>query len=261
MDFRLLPFAVVVLALSGCIGQTITGSGLVIEDFSPDFASVFPGEEVHIDVKVRNLGTVDAQIRDIQMTGLDTKNWKMETSNCNELLRNGINAGGSASCTIALVSPETNGLEMSFTPNLHLTYSYRTVSVALVSIGTLDEARRISMQGGTIPYQTQSTTGGPVVIDIKASSPVRVSDSSVDFPIRVTVSSGSGTVCSGGCNENTWNKVRISMDSSLKSSDCPREMELSLFKGQSNAFVCNMKASPSDAGAGITQKRIEISSD
>lgn len=260
---RFLAMLVIPVALiaSGCVGQTIFGGGLTIDEFAPDFQSIFPGEEVNFNIKITNTGSIDAKIKDIELTGLDTSNWKIKTNTCDSLLRSGVNAEGTVTCNLVVVSPNTGNLEITFTPKLHVTYSYKTTSVALVSVGTLDEVRRISLQGGNLPYQTQATTGGPVNIAIAASGPIRVSGSSVEFPIRVTVDAGSGTVCSSACNENTWNKIRVRMDSMLKTSDCPSEMELALFQGQSNSYVCNMQATPSDAGAGITQKRIEITSD
>jgi hypothetical protein len=141
-----------------------------------------------------------------------------------------------------------------------VTYGYRSDAVALVTVGTLDEIRRISMQGGSLPYKTESTDG-PVSIDIKTANPVKVSGPSVEFPVRITVTNGPGTVCLGSCEPNTWNKIRLTLGGALKPSDCPGTIELDLFKGRSNSFVCNLKASPSDAGAGLTQKRFQVGSE
>lgn len=257
----LMHLVVGVFLMSGCVSQTyFAGGGLVVEEFSPDFPSIFPGEEVHLNLLLKNTGSVDAKVTDMQLTGLDVKSWRMKTNTCVELMRKTIKAGGSENCIIALVAPDTGDLEITYKPKIHVTYSYRTDAIALVTVGTLDEVRRISLQGKGLPYETESTDG-PVAIDIKTASPVRVSGSSVEFPIRVTVTNGPGTVCSGRCGPDTWNKIKLSLGTALKLSDCPRQIELDLFKGQSNSFVCNLMASASDAGAGLTQKRVEVSSE
>jgi len=251
-----------VALLSGCVAQesAFVGSGLVIEEFSTDFPSIYPGEEVHLNLKLANRGAADAKITEMELTGLDLKSWKEKSNTCRELYRAPIPAGGSANCAIALVSPDTGNLEISYSPKIHVTYSYRSNSVALVTVGTVDELRRITLRGGALPYEARSSAG-PVAIDIKASSPVKASGTSVEFPVRFTVTNGGGTACSGACGPATWNKIRVSLETSFKVADCPSQIELVLYRGQSNAFVCNLKASAPDAGAGLVQKSIEARSD
>jgi len=251
-----------VMFVSGCVIQTtpFMGSGLVISEFSADFPTIYSGDEVHLGLKLSNTGSVDANVVGMDMTGLDLKSWKEKSNSCKELSRTPIKPGGSVNCIIALVAPDIGNLEVPFTPKIHVTYSYSSNAIALVTVGTTDELRRIALQGGSLPYEAKSSAG-PVSIDIKASSPIRASGTSAEFPVRMTVTNGAGTACSGKCSPSTWNKIKLSITTTMQSAGCPSQIELILYKGQSNSFFCNMKAASGDAGAGLTQKSIEVQSD
>lgn len=71
---RLLLTLIVIVTISGCIGQgpTITGGpGLIITDFSPDYSDITAGETVGLNLEVENQGEFDTYIYRITWFGVD----------------------------------------------------------------------------------------------------------------------------------------------------------------------------------------------
>ncbi|MCK4714477.1 MAG: hypothetical protein KAT35_02805, partial [Candidatus Aenigmarchaeota archaeon] len=49
-----------VLAVSGCTTPVQTGSGVVIQEFTPGFTEIYPGEPIVFYLKFKNTGSVEA---------------------------------------------------------------------------------------------------------------------------------------------------------------------------------------------------------
>lgn len=243
----LLPF--VIILISGCIQVPATGGGLVINTFEPDFQQVYSGEPVNFRLLIKNTGSVDATEVNPIITGVD--NWRITGGTCDEWSK--ISAavpylgieGGSKNCVWTLEAPEVpTGLSTTHNPMVRLYYTYRTNVVKTVFIASSRELKRIEDSGGALPAETASSTTGPITMDIKSIGPIRFWESSVTFPLEITVTNtGGGVVCptARDCeNGQNWNKLKLDINGNgIAISECELD-EVSLWRGESNTFVCKI---------------------
>lgn len=249
------------ILVSGCTlpgGSVTGGKGIIIESFEPDFPQIYSTESVQLSLKIRNAGTVDGIVNDVQLTGVD---WTKDGAGTCESMKGkllpavpdkGI-TGETKNC-IWVAKPKQNdvpnGLSVTFYPVARVIYSYTTSTVKSVTLGTSSELRSIQDRGGTLPADTVSTTSGPVAIDIVSKGPIRVSQSGVEFPIEVKISNaGGGIACkSGSCGSADWNKVNlvIKTGSALSKVDSCEDREYTLWRGRENTIGCKLRVSGSN---------------
>lgn len=261
---RIILIFLILICISGCVktGSVTKNYGVVIETFQTDFNSYFSGEPVQFQIRISNQGSNNAIIENIEIVGIELGElgWNEIENTCKNLLGTVLAPNSRKNCVWEFKSPNLNkGLSVSYEPKLRLSYFYKTATISSVVIGTSDELRRIKTTGKTIPIKT-STTGGPVSINVITTSPIKLSDSGVTFPIKIEVkNNGGGTVCEGSCNQGKWNKIKLNIKTDMKLSDCNKEEEIQLWKGQSNTIVCSLTA-PSKI-SGVEEKLIEVSSE
>jgi len=248
MKALLLVLPLLIMAVSGCVfpGQT-PGNGVVIVTFEPSFTTVYSGEPVDFRLKIQNQGTADAV--DVTPTIIGLETWDTKSSTCDgwETIPAAVPeigaTGGSANCRWTYAAPEIpKGLSTEIYTTARVHYEYRTSVVKSIIFASSKELRLMKDRGEAIPAQTSSQTSGPLKIDIKTEAPVRFWESSVTFPISITVeNTGDGVVCRsvGNCDpDDGLNTLSLVMEpgNDITISDC--ETDIVLWQGKTNTLVC-----------------------
>lgn len=256
----LLPLALVIL-VSGCTAPGFTtagGAGVVIEAFDPDFSQIYSTEKVQLQLQVRNTGSVDANVVEANVLGIDKTLWTLVSSEstcsegtiAEELLAPDPargTGGGQKSCIFTYEVPKNipEGLSMTFNPTVRVGYEYDSQIVKSLTLLSGEEARRLQQQGSAFPAETVSSSTGPISLDITTKGPIRMFTNSVEFPLEINIRNvGGGVVGHLDRETSNWNKLELAiiLPSNLKSNDCNDVKTISLFKGQSNTITCNVEA-------------------
>jgi hypothetical protein len=253
MSRHALPCLVLLLlaamSVSGCTSPVQTGSGIVIEDFSPGFSEVYPGEPIIFFLKFRNIGSVEATNVFAELLGLD-EDWAASSYEMPDNKAEGIYVGGeilpqevrcrytsrgnhfilkppdlfygtegeTATCTWKYKAPPIPG---GFGPTYDVTarvfYDYKTDVAKSFVLMPARELLNYNEQGKTIPASTTSSTSSPITITAESMSPIRFwSDSKISFPLAIKISNtGGGMAClRDGCKKadgQEWNKITLSI--------------------------------------------------
>jgi hypothetical protein len=209
----ILPF-ILIIASSGCISTgnpAGSGQGVIIENFEPDFAKVYAGENFKLQAKVKNIGSVDAEKvypKLFNVMGGTGQNFEIscqinDECGCANLLAPDPERGtlgGSLSCIWECKAPKgiEKGMTVTFNPSVRLYYIYNTNTIKSITIASQDELRTIQNEGKPLPSETVSTTSGPVQMDIVVNGPIRYlsDEGEVIFPININIqNTGGGTAC------------------------------------------------------------------
>ncbi len=152
------------------------------------------------------------------------------------------------------------GQSVTYSTTGRVYYRYSSSTLTSITFGTHDEIRQLQDSGQALPTQVTETTNSPVKVTVDVHSPIRFSESesSVNFPLFITVENiGGGTVCNtqgpDDCKDGeTHNKVSISMSASDINfgAECNAE-GLSLISG-TNTYSC--EATATDLPDIITQQ-------
>jgi len=273
MKALLIVLLPVLIAVSGCIIPGLpslggsAGSGLAILAFEPAFPRVYSDEPVEFRLRVQNTGSVDARDVTPKIIGLET--WDREADTCNRWDK--ISAavpsigapGETANCKWTFVAPDVpRGLSTTYSPTVRLYYSYSTSVVKSIFLASSKELRLMKDRGDAPPAQTTSQTSGPVQINVKTDTPVRVWGDSVTFPITITINNaGGGVICPSvsDCESNqNLNKLRIEVrsDSDIVISDCDTG-DVELWQGKTNTLICQATFSGL-RDIGLTQSLITV---
>jgi len=304
--FLILPF------LSGCVvpslpffdgspfdSNTQSGSGVVIEHFGPDNSRVYTGEEVEFRLKVKNTGSVRVDNGFAELLGIDQV-WVggsgTESGGDREVFpveqrcrytSKGIKLlppdpdtgtrGGEETCTWRYVAPEVKtGLETTYNPKVRFFYDYHSSTVESVTLVPKEDMVNIQNKGESLPAETVSRSSSPISIEVKTSSPIRMYQEKVDFPVVITVKNiGGGTVCSDiehckkAWTENVWAekegwyKLNINIDVADMEINCGKEtggQELITLVGASPQTI-SCKVSAAKPETGFVQKNIKVTAD
>jgi len=188
---------------SGCVsplgGPAAGGNGIVIEVFKPDFSEVFSGEPVQLQLKLRNIGSADAEDISAMVMNLE---WNKNTKECSESRMlppdpSRGTEGATKTCIFSYTAPMlSKGISLTYSPTVRVKYRYSTTSVKSLTVLPIADARRLLQQGRTFAAETVSSTSGPIRLDITTKGPIRISGNSVEFPLEVKIqNTGGGTVC------------------------------------------------------------------
>jgi hypothetical protein len=238
-----------VLAASGCTTTTTpTVSGVVIQEFSPGFSEVQPGEPITFYLKFKNEGSVDATNVFAELVGLD-EDWAASSAGGGNVIEGGEllpreagcrytstgnhltlkapdltygTEGETGSCTWMYKTPQIPpGTNTNYDITARVFYNYHTYVVKSFTVAPISELERYSQQGRTIPASTVSSTSSPITITVKSMDPIRFWEGKVSFPIAITVSNkGGGMVClkdENGCKKtdggaSNWNKLKLKIN-------------------------------------------------
>ncbi len=262
-----------ILISSGCTGPLITGgNGVVIEHFAPYFLEVNSGEDVQFNLRIRNTGTADADIKEIKLTGVSWPGIGLGTSETCDNIKGRLSGavpsenirGESRACYWKTKAPGNIPLNIQrkYHPIARITYGYKTTTIQSITIGTADELRRIMDSGRSLPSETTTTTSGPLAISIKAKSPIKLSDSgqSVTFPIEISITNlANGIVCeTSDCRSGSWNKfiLNIDLDTDMVLKECSEQQVLGLERGQTQVIGCKLQIS-GFGGFGVLEDRYQ----
>ena len=163
----LLILPVLALVVSGCTvpgagPSAVTGNGVVIEAFEPDFPQAFKGENIQFQIRVKNTGSVDANDVKAKLLGLD--DWTDSGSTCSSLdagvkllapvPEQGV-SGESESCIWTRKAPDVpQGLSTNYNPYARLYYTYKSNTVKSITFASQQELRNIETSGKALPSET-----------------------------------------------------------------------------------------------------------
>ena len=259
MDKGLVVVAVGFLVLaSGCVQTGAGGKGVVVEDFSPSFSEVYPGEPVRFTVKIRNTGSFDAS-GTVSIAGMDE--WGCKEKKTFSLLapdrEKGIE-GGSKVLHFDCTAPDVpEGSSIVYHPVARVDYEYQASMVKTVTLVSGRELKSLMDSGRPVPAETKSVSEGPVSLDVVFKGPVRYWDSgSVSFPFEVVVSNvGGGTVFW----KDKMNEVNIEIKSEGSLIDKCSSGVMELWEGKEARITCMMVVDINDANnAGQIQKELRV---
>jgi len=198
----ILPVIAVVIA-SGCIGTTTpsTGPGVSILDFKPDFEQLYSGEKVKLQLKVQNLGEVEAENVRAEITGIDINEWRgfgaaFAEKDLGDLLPYDTvtNTPGEVKTVqwTDLYAPDlARGIEFPYEPIVRVSYDYRTTAYKPITLVDADELRAIKQQGKTLPSRVTEYSSGPMTVEIRTGDFVKTSGMFGEtydiFPIYVKI--------------------------------------------------------------------------
>ena len=205
---------VMIVTISGCItfgGVKTTSQGVIIENFEVDFPKVYAEEKFQLQMKIRNMGSVDAGnvYPKLYNTETSVQGNKLQIS-CDETCQGGITLlapdpdmaieGESKTCIWDCKAPSNipKGLSVTFNPSVRLYYFYETHTTKSITIASQNELRSLQTQGKTLPSETASTTEGPVQLDVVVNGPIRYEEDEkrVKFPININIqNTGGGITC------------------------------------------------------------------
>lgn len=279
-----------VLTTSGCTlpgGGTVSGQGVVIENFEVDFPNVYAGEKFKLQMKIRNTGSVDAydvraELYNTEASGTGgTFSIVCEYGQCtqNRLLAPDPDrgtTGGSKICIWDCMAPEVSkGVSVNFNPSVRLYYVYETDVIKSLTIVSQDELRNIQNQGNALPSETLSSTAGPISMDVVVKGPIRYweGENNLEFPVEVNIRNiGGGTPCASSLqgvadeckNPDSWNKVGLYFPSEtlgITWSSCSGigdDQTVELWRGQEKTVTCEALMPLQWRPTGIIQKNLDF---
>jgi len=233
------------VVVSGCINPT-TGtnfdSGVNIINFEPEMQSVYSDESVNFQMKIKNLGSFQAEGK----ANLELSEWTCR-------------GAGSASESFSLIPPYPDrgtegeekvflwscqapkipeGMSIPYEARVEVEYPYKTISSRTITILPTSELVALNNAGKPLPSETDSQSHSPVKAEVLVKGPIRIRDGgSVEFPITIKISNiGGGIVKDSKVNLKVEKAGAIS---NLK--DCDQS-NLPLWKGQSQTVTCEVTA-------------------
>jgi len=253
---------VLVLLASGCINPSGKGNGVVIEDFSPSFEKVYPGEPIQFFLKFKNTGSVEAENVFAELLGLD-EDWALSSAGMgNEIVGGEVlpreercqytssehlklsppypsygTEGGEATCTWIYKTPDIpSGTGTEYKVTARVFYDYHTTLIKSFTLAPAQELLRYNEQGKSIPSSTVSSTDSPITLQADARDPIRFwGNDMISFPIAINIeNTGGGMACiRGKCKKTSpggheWNSVTLKItpksDKVSLSDECARFM-------------------------------------
>ncbi len=258
---------------SGCVipglNPPLSGQGIVISGWKPDFSRVYPNEDVTLYSNVKNVGSFQARNVYFQLTDLDGwSNVKVSDRDCEsgniELLAPNLQYGTEGEekmCSWTATSPEIEaGLHMVYTPKITVCYDYVGRTVLRTPSISRYELKRLQDSGSGLPSQSTISGDSPVSISASTPSPIIVTETQVTFPVKISVDNGGGgMLCLPGgqkscIDSEKMNKVGLEIKSTTASVvECPAELLIWSNRGE---VTCDM--SMHSRTPNLVQNEIEI---
>jgi len=292
-------FLILTVLFSGCTfpggSQTGSGQGVIIENFEPDFSRVYAGENFKLQMKMRNVGSVNSDMVYTKLYNVNSGN-DYEIS-CKETCANIFSllppdpdrgtVGESRTCIWNCDAPKNipKGLSVAFNPSARLYYLYSTTTIKSINIISQDELRSLQNQGKSPPSETVSTTNSPVKLDIVVNGPIRYWENektkTITFPININIqNNGGGSTCAienlpiptsdpsalspwtTGCEfTKNWNKAIIELgeenDEVKYGCNLGSSGTIELWKGQTLEITCQIEMPINPNSVAFIQKNIK----
>ncbi len=258
-----------ILFSSGCIegmdffgreGKEVTTTGVVVNEFAPDFSEVESGDKFDLYLEIENTGGAEATDVWAHLYGYDVLEKDYEFGTLEPPDEDAGIPGEIKDCTwediIAPSYPE--GVVYEYKPRLRLMYDYKTLASANLNLLTKTEYRRLKERNQlSIEPITTQVTKGPVSIEINARNPIIIDDFSEDkisFRVNINII-GKGTVFKYSHDNSNFNleddeldKIIIKIDADGVS-DSPgvetckafrQEQEISMRRGKTYVYSCEL---------------------
>lgn len=176
--FNRLALLFIVVALSGCVGQSTTGgaaTGVIIKSFAPDISEIFSEDDVTFSLSVENVGGEDAYNVQARLFGLGT-DWallstKVQTIDYLERSQPEYRVpGGIGDAQWDITSPSGLKVDNTYTASVRLTYSYRTTALASIKIYNSDYLRSNPEDAESIMrasgIESFTVTDAPITVEL-----------------------------------------------------------------------------------------------
>ncbi|RLJ01624.1 MAG: hypothetical protein DRP11_04110 [Candidatus Aenigmatarchaeota archaeon] len=184
-------------------GGAITGTGLVITDFSPDFSSVRSGDSLELYLEVENRGQAPAVGPFAYLYGINMDDWGSDDSDRVHYLANDLSGtleppdenlgvpGEVSDTSWSLTAPDVDpGIKSTYEPRVRVFYKYTNGATARIPLISESEADRMRSAGEALPSSVDIiTTAGPIGVEVTARAPVIIksgSDNSFRTIVRLT---------------------------------------------------------------------------
>jgi len=183
-------------------GTAITGNGLVITSFQPEFDSVRSGDSVQLLLEVQNTGQPPAKNIKAYLFGINPAQWgvasplkdvaaKLEGPEEEPPI-----PGEMDSVTWDLTAPALQeGVSNTYQPRARVFYEYSSAGSVSIPVLSESEYKMIQSRGEVMPQMSDTiVTKGPLGVKIDARTPVVIREGgSESFRLVVTVTNiGSG---------------------------------------------------------------------
>lgn len=261
-QFSLITSLLLVLFISGCVNlgivgpTSLSGSGVKILAFEPEIRSAYSGESVDFQLKIKNMGSFEADNIEVD---IDISEWKCS-----------ISTGSSQSFSLIAPSDDmgtegeekiitwsckaptiAEGMNIPYEARVEVGYKYRTITSKTVTILPTSELIALENAGKALPSETLSQSDSPVMVEVQVKGPIRVRKvggmSDVEFPVTIKISN-----IGGGIVQNNEVNLGVEGVGGLRHSDCDHS-RLPLWKGQSQTITCKMTTGSVNT---LTQARI-----
>jgi hypothetical protein len=249
-----------IMTVSGCvipgINPTLSGLGVEIVEWKPDFSRVYSGEKVTFYSKVKNSGSFIANNINLQVLGLESwsnkavSDMRCESGNIELVAPNPQygTEGEEMVCAWTATAPDISpGLHMIYNPKVMVCYNYVSRTVLRTFSISRQELKRLQDAGAGLPSQGMISGSSPVTISASTISPIIMTEKDVTFPVKISVDDGGGgIVCmpdsDKACTDSgKINKVKIEIKSataSVAESECVGELTLLRRHGE---VTCKLK--------------------
>jgi len=185
---------IAVVAISGCLGGTVggTGNGIVIEEFKPTLTTAHSDQEVGLLLKIENQGEADAQDIRALIFGINANEWYAdEEKYLGDLI--GVDPVTSIAGATTIVqwtdmrAPTlASGLQHTYTPKVRISYDYATSAIKSITIVDKDEMVRLIQEGETIPTGVTTYTAGPLSVDVTTGT-YAIGDLNTDYTFNLQI--------------------------------------------------------------------------
>jgi hypothetical protein len=198
----------IVVTTSGCIGGstgTTGGPGLVVETFKTTLDNIDSGENVGLQIGVRNTGGYNGQAGTgvpaiAEVMAINPTEWMVTPATVIDLGTllmpdtQSQTQGGFSQRTWELVAPRlSRGITKTYQIRGRVYYPYQTQVVKPVWFVTAEELRRIVQNGDALASDAQTQSAGPLAVTVTAGNFVKAkefTDSKFQLQIRIDNTGG-----------------------------------------------------------------------
>ncbi len=245
---------IMVLGISGCTTLTPSsgaGSGVAIVAFEPDIPTIYSGEPVTFQARIKNTGSfpVSGEV------SIDLPGWK---NDCNSGIAEKFTKlippspesgteGEEATFSWTCEAPKIDeGLRMSYQPRLTITYDYKSLTSKTVTLLPTEEVISRNDAGLSLPSETKSASNSPVSVDVQVQGPVRLrrDTDSIEFPVTVKMDNVGNGMIGDGTIEGILVDVDVVGTGGLREvvyDDCHIN-GLHMWRDKSQTITCEMGA-------------------
>ncbi|UCG95030.1 MAG: hypothetical protein JSV92_03220 [archaeon] len=271
-----------VIFSSGCLegiwpqGETvITGKGVIVNMFEPDFPELEPDDKFDLYLEVENIGGTDAKNTYAHLFNIDVSEWgnPTKTKSIGTLESPDEVAGipgDIGEATWELEAPTVpEGVVFKYQPKVRLMYDYQTIASATIPLMEKSEYKRLKERDMlSVPPITTDVSKGPLAVTISARTPIVIdnyTEDTVEFRVNVDLLQKGGVFdpdhSSGDMNltSDDMDKLKIKIDASgvegeAETGSCNASVNAvkeDLRRGKTLIYTCELEAKEFSASASV----------